>query len=65
MSITLEAFGEIEYRFEKGPGGNMVNIYDTEGYEVDVFTDYGIGEDFVKFEESCQEWVDEVMGGYM
>ena len=46
-----------EMRFEKYPSSATVNIY-VDGTEVDCFTNYSIGSDFEKFEESCQSHYD-------
>jgi hypothetical protein len=42
-------------RFEKYIKGNIVNIY-VEDREIECFTDYSIGSDFGKFEDSCKEY---------
>ena len=46
-----------ELVFQKSPNGNTVNIYhcDDLDYEIDCFTNYSIGADFDKFEDSCRE----------
>lgn len=54
MVIEIEGI-----RYEKYPNGNTVNIYDGD-HEFDVFTDYGIGSDFNKFEKSCREHFEEM-----
>ncbi|MGG4105185.1 hypothetical protein AAXB25_14810 [Paenibacillus lautus] len=41
-------------RFEKYPKGATVNIYIGDE-EVDMFTNYEIGDSMEKFEESCNE----------
>lgn len=59
MTITLDFFGEIQYRFQKNPSGGTVNILNEEGVEVDMFTNYDIGSDFDVFEEACRRWITE------
>lgn len=51
-----------ELRFEKYPKSNTVNIYLGET-NTDCFTDYSIGSDIEKFEESCNETYNEIMKG--
>jgi hypothetical protein len=54
-----------EYRYERYPNKETggVNIY-VEDTEVDYFTDYSIGDNFDRFEESCQEHYDAMMEEY-
>jgi hypothetical protein len=52
---------EIEHmRFEKYPSSNTINIY-VGNKEVDCYTNYEIGSDFEKFEDSCQGHYDYAM----
>jgi hypothetical protein len=58
MSVEI-SYGEETYRFEKYPTAGTVNIYNDNGHEIDMFTNYEIGSDFHAFEIACQEHVDE------
>ena len=52
MSVEIDG-----YRFVKQTGGAIVNIY-FGGFEVDVFTHYGIGDDMELFRAACEEHID-------
>jgi NOL1/NOP2/fmu family ribosome biogenesis protein len=53
-----------EYRFVKYPNGDTINVqyrYSTDDTDLDCFTRYNIGNDFEKFEESCNEYYEYMM----
>jgi hypothetical protein len=58
------------YTFVKAPGANVVNVYVgdfLEGEqisEVDVFTDYSIGDSFYNFSKSCNEHLEYMQEAY-
>lgn len=59
MTYEYNYFDEEIFTFKKYPGNGTVNIYNGSGVEVDMFTNYEIGSDFDKFEESCKEYIAE------
>lgn len=60
MKYKLDLYGEEGFTFEKYPSAGTVNIYNDDGIEVDMFTNYEIGDDFNKFEIACEEWLGEL-----
>lgn len=55
MKIDLYYGGEFKFTFEKHPNAGTVNVYNEEGKEVSMFTNYEIGSDFDLFEKACRE----------
>lgn len=58
MSYKADFYDEV-ITFEKYPSAGTVNIYNESGTEIDMFTNYEIGSDFDKFEEACEELIQE------
>lgn len=59
MSYEFDYYGEETFTFKKYPNAGTVNIYNGSGVEIDMFTNYDIGSDFDKFEESCKGYIAE------
>jgi hypothetical protein len=60
MVVEFEVFGELEYRFEKyaSKDAGMVRVF-VNGEEINVFTNYEIGDNLDRFQDACEEYLRE------